>query len=291
MTEKLCVLPCNGLDKSLGVIARNVALKLNEKKPEIEIVCPVSLNRGDEKYEEIVEDSKVLVIDGCMTRCATDLIEEREEKIFKRIFIPDMIKKFDFKPGTGLVLNQDGKNLINAIVKSIIEELEKPKEKSITKKKFEEIEYFKTTIDKYHFRVPKEGYFFNENDCWIKPEGDTALMGITDYLQNKASDILFVDLPEIGKEIEQFDDVGSFESTKTVLQLISPGSGKVINVNRNLEDSPELMNQDPYEQGWFLELELRNFEEDKQLVMNGTNYFNYMKNKAEKESRQNKDEN
>lgn len=286
MKEKLCVLPCNGLDKSLGVIARNVALKLIEKKPTIEIVCPVSLNRGDEKYEEILNDSKVIVIDGCMTRCATNLVEERDNKIFKRIFIPDMIKKFDFKTEKGLILNKEGRELVDAIITNILEDLEEGKAKPIEKREFGEIEYFETTIDKYHFRVPKEGYFFNENDCWIKPVGNTALMGITDYLQNKASDILFVDLPEIGEEIEQFEDAGSFESTKTVLQLISPGSGKVVDVNNNLEQSPELMNQDPYEQGWFIELELKNFEEDKELLMEGKNYFKYMKNKAEKESKE-----
>ena len=93
-------------------------------------------------------------------------------------------------------------------------------------REFREQEYFNVSIDKYYFTVPKEGYFFNENDCWIKTNRNTALIGISDYLQNAASDIMFVDLPEIGMDVEQFDDVGSFESTKTVLQLISPGSGK-----------------------------------------------------------------
>jgi glycine cleavage system H protein len=78
----------------------------------------------------------------------------------------------------------------------------------------------------------------------------------------------------------QFDDVGSFESTKTVLQLISPGSGKIIAVNKDLEQHPEYMNQDPYNKGWFVELEFDNFEEDSELLMNGPEYFKYMKQKA-----------
>ncbi|MGV9141989.1 MAG: glycine cleavage system protein GcvH, partial [Promethearchaeota archaeon] len=166
----------------------------------------------------------------------------------------------------------------------IIEELQKPEEKEeIQKREFEKIEYFETTVDKYRFRVPKKGYYFNENDCWVKPEGNTALLGITDYLQTNAGDILFVDLPKVGEEIEQFDDVGSFESTKTVLQLISPASGEIISVNRNLEEHPELLNEDPYQKGWFFEVKLKNFEEDKEFLMDCSSYFDYMKNKAEKE--------
>ncbi|MEJ2249758.1 MAG: glycine cleavage system protein H [Candidatus Lokiarchaeota archaeon] len=105
-------------------------------------------------------------------------------------------------------------------------------------------------------------------------------MGISDYLQNAASDVLFVDLPEIGTIVAQFDDVGSFESAKTVLQLISPSSGKIIAANKDLEQHPEYMNQDPYNKGWLVELELDNFEEDRELLMSGRQYFEYMKQKA-----------
>jgi len=272
------------LDKSLGVIARSIALKLIEKRPEIQLICPVLLNTGDEKYENFIESAKIIAIDGCMTRCATKLVENREKKPFKRIFIPDMSKKYGIKPTKELTLNEENEKLAEQIMEEIIKELEDVDVKKVLKSpKFEAIEFFDITVDKYHFNVPKEGYYFNENDYWIKPEGKTALLGISDYLQNAAADILFVEFPEIGSEMEQFDDAGSFESSKTVLQLISPGTGKTIRVNKALENNPELMNQDPYQKGWFIEIELKNFEEDKELLLNGPDYFEYMKEKIMKE--------
>ena len=272
------------MDKSLGVIARSVALKLIEKRPEIQLICPVLLNTGDEKYENFIKSTKVIVIDGCMTRCASKLVEKREKKPFKRIFIPDMSKKYKIKPSKELTLNEENEKLAEQIMEEISEELGEVEVKVVLKtREFEILDFFEITVDKYYFKVPKEGYYFNENDYWIKLEGKTALLGISDYLQNAAADILFVEFPEIGSEIEQFDDAGSFESSKTVLQLISPGTGKITRVNKTLENKSELMNQDPYQRGWFIEIELRDFEEDKDLLMNGPDYFEYMKEKIMKE--------
>ncbi len=282
--ENICILPCNGLDKSLGVIAREVALRIMEKFPNIKLICPVLLNSGDKTYEELLRNLKIIVINGCMTRCPTKLIEERSVKPFKQIMIPEMSKKYKIKPSKSLRLDEENIKLVNQIADEIIKDLEdtgQEEEKHV--REFGEQGYFDITVDKYYFTVPKEGYFFNENDCWIKPIGKTALLGISDYLQNAASDVLFVDLPEVGNMVEQFDDVGSFESTKTVLQLISPGSGKIIAVNKTLEQHPEYLNQDPYNKGWFVEIELENFEEDHELLMNCPQYFEYMKNKAIKE--------
>ena len=283
--ENVSVLPCNGLDKSLGVIAREVALKVIERDPDFNLICPVLLNSGDKNYEELLQKSKIIVINGCMTRCSTKLMEQRGLKPFKQIMIPNLSKKYKVKPSKTLNLDDENVKLAVIIADDIIkslEDIEQIEDKTATRD-FQEQDYFDITVDKYYFTVPKKGYFFNENDCWIKPEAKTALLGITDYLQNAASDILFVDLPEIDRKVEQFDDVGSFESTKTVLQLISPGSGKIIAVNKNLEQHPEYLNQDPYSKGWFVEIELDNFEEDKELLLNGPEYFEYMKNKVFKE--------
>ncbi|MFX1457431.1 MAG: putative zinc-binding protein [Promethearchaeota archaeon] len=278
--KKFCILPCNGLDKSLGVIAREVALKILEKTTKSYLICPVLLNRGDKDYEEFLQNSKIIIINGCMTRCAIKLIEQRTLKPFKQIMIPNMLKKNKIKPSKSLILNDENLKLFELIADEVIKDMEENLQKEDKKTwSFQEQDYFDLTVDKYYFSVPKEGYFFNENDCWIKPLGKKALLGITDYLQNAVSDVLFVELPDIGKDIEQFDDVGSFESSKTVLQLISPGSGKIIAVNKDLEQYPEYMNQDPYNKGWFVEIEPDNFEDDLELLMNGPEYFEYMKNK------------
>jgi len=282
--EIVCILPCNGLDKSLGVIAREVSLQVIEKKSDVQLICPVLLNNGDERYETLIQTAKIIIINGCMTRCPTKLIEKRNLKPFKQILIPDMFKKYKVKSAKTLILNEENIKLAELIADEIITDLNKSnQEKDNAIREFQEQEFFDITVDKYYFTVPKDGYFFNENDCWIKPERNTALLGITDYLQNAAADILFVDLPELGCKIEQFGDIGSFESSKKILQLISPVSGKIIAVNKSLEQNPEYLNQDPYRKGWFVEIELDNFEEDKELLMNGSEYFDYMKNKIMKE--------
>lgn len=282
--EIICILPCNGLDKSLGVIAREVSLKVIEKTSDVQLICPVLLNNGDKRYENLIQISKIIIINGCMTRCPTKLIEKRKLKPFKQIMIPDMLKKYKVKLTKDLILNEENVKLAELIADELIIDLKKSdQEKDINIREFQEQKYFDITVDKYYFTVPEESYFFNENDCWIKPEGNTALLGITDYLQNAAADILFVELPELGSKIEQFGEVGSFESSKTVLQLISPGSGRIIAINKSLEQNPEYVNQDPYRKGWFVEIELDNFEEDKELLMNGPEYFDYMKNKIMKE--------
>ncbi|HUY00218.1 MAG TPA: putative zinc-binding protein [Candidatus Deferrimicrobium sp.] len=287
MGEKICILPCNGLDKSLGVIARQLALEIIKKNPTIELICPVLLNTGDQIYENLLKESKIYVIDGCMTRCATKLIDKKGLQIKNRIFVPDITKKYNIKPGKELQLEDETFKRIEGIASDIIESSKESEGLEIPQAlKSEEIEYFKVKMDKFKFRVPKQGYFFNENDCWIKLQGNKGLLGITDYLQTKAGDIMLVEFPELGLELEQFDEAGTFESTKTVLPLISPCSGKITALNKVLENAPELINQDPYGKGWFVELELKNFEEEKELLLNGSAYFELMKKKLEKDQKE-----
>ncbi len=90
-------------------------------------------------------------------------------------------------------------------------------------------------------------------------------------------------MPEIETQVEQFDEIVNFESVKAMLSLISPVSGVVRVINYKLEDEPNLLNDDPYEQGWTIEITLADFEEDKELLMDGKTYFEYMKKKIEEE--------
>lgn len=145
-------------------------------------------------------------------------------------------------------------------------------------------EPYQIKVDKWTFRVPKE-LFYNENDCWARIEGDTAKVGITDFLQNMTSDIIFVKFNELGSRIEQFDEIASFESTKTVLDLISPVTGTIEKVNEKLSQSPELANKDPYGEGWFAIIKLENFENDRQNLLSAKDYFEVLKRKVETERR------
>ena len=137
-------------------------------------------------------------------------------------------------------------------------------------------------LDKWTFKVPKN-LLYNENDCWAKIDGKLATVGITDFLQNLMSDIVFVELPKIGDKIEQFDEAGSLESIKATLDLISPVSGVIEEVNNELSNTPDLANTDPYGKGWFLKVQLTDFESDKENLIGADDYLEVMKKRAEKE--------
>jgi len=137
-------------------------------------------------------------------------------------------------------------------------------------------------VDKWTFRVPIDR-FYNENDCWAKLDGNIATVGITDFLQNMVGDVIFVQLPSPYTVVEQFDEAGSFESVKSVLDLLSPVSGIIREINEELQQKPELVNQDPYGRGWFVKIEVRDFETDKESLLVPDAYFGVMKRKIEKE--------
>lgn len=137
-------------------------------------------------------------------------------------------------------------------------------------------------VDKWTFRVPKDR-FYNENDCWAKLDGNIAAVGITEFLQNMVGDVIYVQLPALGTVVGQFDETGSFESVKSVLDLLSPVSGVVREINEQLQQKPELVNQDPYEKGWFVKIEVKDFEADKENLLGPDAYFEVMKRKIEAE--------
>ena len=98
--------------------------------------------------------------------------------------------------------------------------------------------------------VPSELKYSKDHE-WVKVEGNTVTIGITEYAQNELGDIVFVELPEVDDEIEVGDTFGSVESVKTVSELYAPVAGKVTETNDELEDSPEFVNESPYEKlGW-----------------------------------------
>ena len=103
--------------------------------------------------------------------------------------------------------------------------------------------------------VPSELKYSKEHE-WVKVEGNTVTIGITEYAQGELGDIVFVELPEVDDEINEGDTFGSVESVKTVSELYAPVSGKVLECNEELEDSPEFVNESPYEKAWMVKVEL-----------------------------------
>ena len=107
---------------------------------------------------------------------------------------------------------------------------------------------------------------YTEGHEWLKIKGNAAQIGITDHAQSELTDIVFVELPEIGKEVKKGDELCVVESVKSVSEIYAPVSGKITKVNEKLEDSPETINENPYDEGWLVEIELADASETNDLL-------------------------
>ena len=106
-----------------------------------------------------------------------------------------------------------------------------------------------------------EDLSYSESHEWVRAEGKIVKVGLSDYAQDQLGDVVFVELPEIGDSISRGDEFGTVESVKAVSELYLPVSGEVVSVNPALEDTPELLNNDPYKDGWMIEVRPANPEE------------------------------
>ncbi|MFD1032427.1 glycine cleavage system protein GcvH [Metaplanococcus flavidus] len=113
--------------------------------------------------------------------------------------------------------------------------------------------------------TPQELRYSKEHE-WVKLEDGKATIGITHFAQAELGDIVFVELPQVGDELKKNEPFGSVESVKTVSELYAPVSGKVVEVNSELEDSPEFVNESPYEQAWMVVIEAPSEDEMNDLM-------------------------
>jgi glycine cleavage system H protein len=116
---------------------------------------------------------------------------------------------------------------------------------------------------------------YSKEHLWVRVEGNRAVVGITDYAQKELGNITSVELPDAGDELDQDDSFGSIEARKTVAELYAPAGGTVITFNEELHDAPELMNDDPYDGGWLVEIELSDSDE-LNLLMSADDYQDYV---------------
>lgn len=279
MSKSYAILPCNGLDKCAGCIAKEVALKLTEST-DSEIICPVLYRVADARYTKIASEKPLLVIDGCATRCASKLSSEKGLKISKKINVTDEAKANNINITNSLRLGDNELKLTDIIA----DKLTKVEEKTESESSFdfpENIQYEVYKKDKFTFRIPKEDFYFNENDCWVYVIGNKARIGVADYVQQSLSDIMFFTPPAVGSEVEQFEEAGNMESGKAVFEVICPVSGTITAINGKLLEAPELINENPYEQGWIAEIELSDFESDKDFLYDFSKYFEVLKRKVD----------
>lgn len=120
-----------------------------------------------------------------------------------------------------------------------------------------------------------KGLLFTKDHEWISIEGTVATMGITDYAQEQLGELVFVELPVIGKQVNAHDEIAIVESSKAANDVYSPVTGKVIEVNQELESSPELINEDCYEKGWIVKFQLSDPTSGKDL-MDSDQYKDYV---------------
>ncbi len=122
---------------------------------------------------------------------------------------------------------------------------------------------------------------YHREHTWVRTEGKRATIGITDYAQHQLGDIVYVDLPEADTEVDADSELSEIESTKATSPVVSPVSGIVVEVNEDLADSPEIINEDPYGNGWLVVLEMSDVTELNDL-MNKSEYEQFLKEEGEK---------
>lgn len=132
------------------------------------------------------------------------------------------------------------------------------------------------------YEIPDDLFYTKEHE-WARREGDHVVVGISAYAQESLGDIVFVELPKIGEELAQNDTFGVVESVKAVSDLFSPITGKVAETNETVTETPELINQDPYGDGWLIKLSM---SDDSELhnLMNAVEYEEYLGKETKEEA-------
>jgi glycine cleavage system H protein len=110
------------------------------------------------------------------------------------------------------------------------------------------------------------GLLYSKEHEWVKLEGDVATVGITDYAQESLGDIVFVELPRVGAQLEQFGSIGVVESVKAVSDVFTPVGGEVTEVNPGIEADPAILNRDPYGAGWLYKVKLNDVSQTQALL-------------------------
>ena len=116
------------------------------------------------------------------------------------------------------------------------------------------------------YQIPKDLLYTSKHE-WVKViDEKTAIVGITDYAQDMMKEIVFVELPELGKKVSQMESVAAVESVKSVSDVFSPLGGEILEINKELESEPEVVNNDPYGRGWIFKLRIGNMKEVEELM-------------------------
>ena len=147
-------------------------------------------------------------------------------------------------------------------------------------------EYLETTVDKFIFRIVTDRLYSPDGvwAFWVESQGNGQVrVGLTDYLQQLNGDVAFVHVKPVGTKLAAGDEIAEIETIKATVSLISPISGTVVEVNPDLELSPEIINQEPYGKGWLAVIEATNWEADRAKLLDPQAYLSAMRSHAEEE--------
>ena len=145
-------------------------------------------------------------------------------------------------------------------------------------------DYLETTVDKFIFKVATDRLYSAEG-VWALAEGDRIRIGMTDFLQQLSGDVAFAEVKPEGTTLATGDEVASIETIKVNVSVTSPVGGTVAEVNPAMELSPEVINQDPYGEGWLAVIEARDWPTDRDALLDPQAYFELMKSQAEEEAK------
>jgi glycine cleavage system H protein len=145
-------------------------------------------------------------------------------------------------------------------------------------------DYLETTYDKFIFRVAR-GYYYSRADVWVKLEDGAALLGVSDFLQRRSGDAAFVEPVVAGTQLQPGDEFAHLETIKADIVLPSPVSGTVVATNDELLSRPELVNEDPYGEGWIVRVRLTDWAADQANLLDAAAYFPLMQARIEEEGR------
>jgi len=267
------ILPCAGYDRPGGRVTRAVAEKLLEEFDDAVIGSMGALFKERPGEMRDYRTSNVICLDGCGIKCSSELALDRGRNDLTVLSVPDLV-------GSVEEFEEKVKQMVDVATSELNKRTQRTSS-TVSEKPSREIEYLEEKFDKFTLRVAK-GLKYSDNDFWVWDDGNHVRIGASDLLQQMISDVYFVDLVEPGTHVDMFDDVGAMESTKIMIEIIVPLSGTIVESNRALEDSPELINESPYDRGWLYRIEPDDIDE-LELLRNASDYMVYALAKAKEE--------
>ena len=146
-------------------------------------------------------------------------------------------------------------------------------------------EFLETTFDKFIFKVATDRYYSSEG-LWAQADVNRIRIGLSDFLQQRSGDVAFAEAKPPQTRVAVGEEVASIETIKVTIGLTSPVTGRLVEANPALSTAPEVINQDPYGEGWLAVIEAENWETDRAALLDPQSYFQLMKRQAEEETKQ-----